>query len=108
MRPQAREHRRDLGQLVTLAENDLSLLFRQFDTADDAVAALREALPRFVEIYGAAAATLAADWYDDLREAAEVKGRFRAIPAELPDRGRTDALAGWAAGPMFSAEPDKV
>ena len=106
--PLVEAHRRDLRLLVTQAERDLNILFRQFTTADEAVEALRDALPRFVAIYGAAAATLAADWYDDLREAAEVRGRFAAIPAELPDVGRTDALAGWAAGPMFAAEPDKA
>jgi hypothetical protein len=34
-----------------------------------------------------------------------LKGRFRAIPAE-PEIDRTDALARWGVGPLFSAEPD--
>lgn len=105
---QIREHRRDLAALVGIAENDLRLLFREFDTADAAQEALRDVLPSLVAIYGSAAATLGADWYDDLRDGAGARGRFAAIPAELPDRGRTDALAGWAVGPMFQAEPDKA
>jgi hypothetical protein len=72
-------------------------MFRQFDTRDAAEAGLRDMLPRMVDIYGSAAATLGADWYDDLRDAAEVKGRFRAIPTDLPDQGSTDSLARWAA-----------
>lgn len=105
-RSQLAEHRRDLAALVGIAENDLRLLFREFDTAEAARDGLRDVLPRMVAIYGSAAATLGADWYDDLRDAAEVRGRFRAIPAELPDTGRTDALAGWAVAPMFQPEPE--
>jgi hypothetical protein len=45
---------------------------------------------------------LAADWYDELRVTMGVRGRFRAIPADLPDRGRTDALARWAVSPLFT------
>lgn len=103
---QVRAHRRELAELVGIAENDLRILFRQFDTAEAARDGLMDVLPRLVAIYGSAAATLGADWYDDLRDATEVRGRFRAIPAELPDRGRTDALARWGVAPLFAAEPD--
>jgi hypothetical protein len=94
--------------LITIAANDLRILFRDFDTGEGARDALQAFLPQLVAIYGSAAAALGADWYDDLREAAAVKGRFIAIPAELPDQGRTDSLAGWAVSPMFQAEPDKA
>ena len=64
-----------------------------------------DVLPRLVTIYGAAASTLAADYFDDLRDASEAKGRFRAIPAE-PDTDGLDRLARFAVGPMFQASPD--
>ena len=99
-------HRRDLRELTNLAENDLRLLFRQFNAAEAARDGLMDVLPLLVAIYGSAAATLGADWYDDLRDAANPRGRFTAIPAELPDRGRTDALARWGVAPLFAAEPD--
>lgn len=99
-------HRRDLAELAGLAQNDLSLIWREFNTATAARDGLIELLPRLVAIYGSAAATLGADWYDEARDAAGVGGRFRAIPAELPDRGRTDALARWGVSPLFSATPD--
>lgn len=102
------EHLRDLDELVRLAESDLRVVFDRHDDPEQARDELMDTLPQLVEMYGMAAATLGADWYDDLREQAAVRGRFSAIPAELPDRGRTDALARWGAGPMFSAEPDKV
>ena len=101
-----RAHRRDLAELTGLAEQDLALIWRDFNTADAARDGLIELLPRLVSIYGSAAATLGADWFDELRDAAAVKGRFRAIPADLPDQGRTDALARWGIGPLFQAEPD--
>jgi hypothetical protein len=95
---QVRSHRREIAALVSIAAKDLKMLFSEFSTKDAAEQALRDLLPRLIAIYGSAAATLGADWYDDLRDAAEVKGRFRAIPADLPDAGSTDALARWAAG----------
>ena len=99
-------HRRDLAELTGLAQNDLSLIWAKFNTATAARDGLLEVLPQLVAIYGSAAATLGADWYDEMRDAAAVKGRFRAIPAELPDVGRTDALARWGVTPLFQAEPD--
>lgn len=103
---EARRHRADLNELVSLANNDLRILFRQFTTADAARDGLLDVLPRFVNIYGSAAATLGADWYDDLRDASDARGRFSAIPADLPDSGRTDALARWGVSPLYAAEPD--
>jgi len=99
-------HRRDLAELTGLAQDDLTLIWAKFNTATAARDGLIEVLPRLVSIYGSGAATLGADWYDEMRAAAKVKGRFRAIPAELPDQGRTDALARWGVTPLFQAEPD--
>lgn len=104
--PLVSAHRRDLRELTNLAERDLAVAFRRFDTAVAAREGLMDVLPRLVALYGAAAATLGADWYDDLRDLAGARGRFAAIPADLPDRGRTDALARWGVSPLFAAEPD--
>ncbi len=101
-----RAHRRDIEELLRLALGDLSLVWREIGTADQARDALMDVLPGLSEVYGSAAATLGADWYDEMREAAEVTGPYRATPAELPDRGRTDSLARWGIGPLFGAEPD--
>jgi hypothetical protein len=60
-----------------------------------AEAALRDLLPGLIDQYGAATATVAADWYDDLRDERGVRGRFRAIPASVAETG-TQALVGWA------------
>lgn len=81
--------------LIVLARRDLSLLWQQVTSAAEAGTALRDVLPALIDTYGAAAASLAADWYDSHREKLDVKGGFRAIPADISDPG-TDALIGWA------------
>jgi hypothetical protein len=104
--PAARKHRADLAELARLAEGDLSVLFRDVSDASRVKTSLVDMLPQLVTMYGSAAASLGADWYDELRAQAEVRGRFQAIVAELPDVGRTAALAGWSVGPLFGAAPD--
>lgn len=104
---QLREHRRAIADLSSLAFADISELMRQVrDDGEEARDALMDLLPALTATYGSAAATLAADWYDDLRDEAAAAKRFTAIPAELPDRERTDVLARWAVGPMFDKAPD--
>jgi hypothetical protein len=103
--PVARAHRADLSELVRLAENDLSLAMRGIVDAVEIRDGLLTFLPRLMDMYGAAAATLAADWYDELRAQTEARGSFRAVPAVLPDTGRTDSLARWSAGAVFTADP---
>lgn len=99
-----RAHRADLQELIRLAQRDLEVFFSRFSTADEARDGLLEVLPALVEVYGSAAASLAADWYEDLREAEQVRGRFRAEVADLPDRSRTDALARWSVGVLYGPD----
>jgi hypothetical protein len=80
--------------LAVYAQRDLDALFRQTDEAQIR-AALHDLLPALIEAYGAAAATLAANWYDEHRAQAEVAGSFTAAPADIPDSG-AHALIGWA------------
>ena len=91
----AAELRQAFADLNVLAARDLGGLFRSLREGDNAEEALRDLLPALVNQYGQAAATLAADWYDDLRESMGVGGRFVAIPADLEDAG-AHALIGWA------------
>ena len=107
MRQRSKALRTDLTDLTNIARNDLRILFAQFNSGDEARDGLMDVLPRLVTLYGAAAATLAADYFDDVRDEVGAKGRFRAIPAE-PVTGGLDALARWAVGPMFQAVPDSA
>lgn len=100
------EHQRDLAELTGIAERDLRLVMDEVKSADEARDALMDTLPQLFAIYGTAAATLGADWYDDMRDASGVGGRFRAIPVEPPDSTRAEILARWAVGSLYQAEPD--
>ncbi|SDN79279.1 hypothetical protein [Geodermatophilus sp. DSM 45219] len=101
-------HRVDLETLLRLALNELGGIWRSLTGRDpnrfrDGLAL---ALPALSEEYGPAAATLGADWYDDMRDLSGVPGTFRAIPAEMPDQGRYDALIGWGTDPLFRGNPE--
>lgn len=89
------QHKRDLVQLTDLAESDLEIVWRTLGSGDPKMLLL-DVLPDLVTLYGEAAASLGAEWFDEMREAAEVPGSFQGIAAELPDAGRAQALAGWA------------
>lgn len=93
--PSARELRRQLAGLTGLAARDLDALWRSLDAAALNGGALFDLLPALVEKYGAAAAAAAADWYDELRDERLIRGRFQAIPADIPNSG-VEPLIGWA------------
>ncbi len=68
---------------------------------------LAAVLAEIADKYGTAAATLAADFYDDMRESVVLTGpRFTPKLAELPTVERFKSLAGWGISPLFGAEPD--
>lgn len=90
------ELRRGEQALARLAANDLAALWRQVSNAVEARKALDDVLPNLIRTYGEAAASLAADWYDEARAAAAVSKSFTALPASLDEQG-AHALSGWAA-----------
>lgn len=89
------ELREALAALNVLAARDLGRLMRSLREGDNVREALHDILPALIETYGSAAAAVAADWYDDLRESQGVGGRFVAIPADVEDVG-AHSLVGWA------------
>lgn len=66
--------------------------------------ALVEVLPAVLGDYGGAAATLAADWYDETRLTVGATTRFRATPAVAQDPS-LERFARWAVSPMFQDTP---
>src|SRR5690606_29399513 len=92
-----------IAGLTRLAEGDLHALWQQVTTAAQARVALNDVLPALIETYGAAAATVAAEWYDEARAKAGVAGRFGGIPAAVPDAG-VPGLVGWAVREATSLE----
>lgn len=86
--------RAGVADLVGAASADLMRVWSRVASALEAGEALHDLLPAIVDTYGNAAAAMAAEWYDDLREKVGARGRFTAEPAEI--RHGTHALIGWA------------
>lgn len=102
----SRQLRSDLALLTSLAASDLAHTWAQVHTPEEAKAALNDVLPGLLVLYAAAAGTVGADWYDDLRESQGVGGSFRAIvPVPPADLGAAE-LAGYGIGPLFGKAPD--
>lgn len=105
--PSPAESREALIGLTRLAEADLRRLWiRIANQPPDAVRdALMDVLPLLADEYGTAASVMAADWYDDVRAAAEAAGLFQAQPVPPPTSARFEALARWGVDPLFAATP---
>ena len=90
--------------MVALARRELSLWWATLDTTDPsaAVAAMESFLPDLVATYGDVAGTVAADWYDKLRDEAGVRGTYRAMLADGAPAEQVAASARWAVGPLFT------
>jgi hypothetical protein len=87
-----------------LAVEDLASVW-SLSSPEAVLEALLDTLPLVIDTWGPAAATLAADWYDEERDKAGVRGRFTAT---IPDMGDTGAeeLARWGVTPLFSKTPN--
>lgn len=103
--PTISDLRSAVDDLHALAAADLRRLWAQVTNASEARQALEDLLPLLARTYGLAAATIAADWYDDLRDEENIDRRFSAIVADVDNQG-ADVLARWAIGPLLLEEPD--
>lgn len=70
--------------------------------------ALEEFMPRLVQQYGEIAATVAADFFDGLRDDAPVQEDFKAVMAEPVESERVRASTRWAIAPLFTPTIDSV
>ncbi len=91
----------------TLVERDLTAFFGSLNLARPEAArdALIEYVTYLVEQYGDSAAAMAADWYDDLRAAEKVSGRFRALAQPSPYLDGVEGSVRRAAGSLFTDNP---
>jgi hypothetical protein len=71
---------------------------------DDVKAALLDALPGLVAQYGDVAATVAADFYDQLRASSGAKGAFTAVLADPASAAQVQASIKAVIGPMYTAQ----
>lgn len=99
------EQRQAVAGLTRLASAELASVMESLagEPADVVLDALMEVLPALGETYGDAASVLAADYFDEARVAAEVRGRFEATPSRGPERARWEALARWGTDPLRPA-----
>ncbi|WP_440939903.1 VG15 protein [Gordonia polyisoprenivorans] len=88
------ERKRILAELVRLAGGDLATVWRRAETLDSNAfrAFLLDAFPVLTDPYAAAAANLAATWYDD----ADPASRYVAQPGPLPIAEQLQSSATWA------------
>jgi hypothetical protein len=90
-----------------LVERDLAEFFGSLNLGRPEAA--RDALLGFVPVlvaqYGESAASVAADWYDDVRASERVPGRFRALMQESPYQSAVTDTVRRAAGALFSDNP---
>jgi hypothetical protein len=99
--------------IAALIERDLLAFLAALDFTKPA--AVRDALfdfvPVLVSVYGEMAATVAADWYDELRLAEEVAGAFSAPLAPLAPDVQVKGRLGFATregGPLWTGQPDML
>lgn len=106
----AAEQRRVLVALNRATGADLRSVWTSLDLSDALGTrdALMDVLPNVGEVYGEAAGSLAADWYEDLREQAGARGVFAPEVAPMPGTARYEALVRWGITPLFGSEPDQA
>lgn len=95
------------SQLSQLVRDALEAFFASLDLSRPEAArdALLEFVPVLTQQYGDVAATLAADWYDELRAASGAAGRFRALTAAAVPSGAVEAKVRYLAGHLWTPEP---
>lgn len=92
--------------VAALAKRALAAFWGTLDFTDPyrARGAILEFLPELVAQYGQVAATVAADWYEQVR-AKDVNGTFNAILAETAPVEQVQANVRYQATPLFSGDP---
>ena len=90
-----------------LVERDLAAFFGSLDLErpERARDLLLEYVPVLVQQYGESAAVLAADWYDEVRAADGVKGRYRAEPVTVDEAVAIERTVRRAAGGLWTDSP---
>lgn len=69
-------------------------------------AAVREFLPELLAAFGDVAATVAADYFDELRSQTQTSALFTALLADAASSEQIQRTAGWALADLFAETPD--
>lgn len=99
--------RRAQASVRRLAQRDLRAFFESLDLSRPEAArdALLQFVPTLTDRYGNVAATLAADYFDELRADAKVPGMFRATLAPTAPVDQAQGSVRYAAGNLFTDDP---
>lgn len=95
------------SELSARVKAELEAYFGALDLSKPEAArnALLEFVPLLTEQYGAVAATLAADWYDELRLASGSTSAFRTVTAPAVPAAAVQSQVRFLAGHLWSPEP---
>jgi len=104
---QLRSAQQGIGRLV---RRDLSAFWATLDLNRPEAArdALVSFVPELTSTYGESAASVAADWYDEQRAAAGVRGRYRAQPAAVAEATRVQRRVRFGAQHLFTLDPSQT
>lgn len=109
-REQVNRYRSNNQALVELARGDFADFWAALDVLQpvEVREAIEVFLPELVQTYGATAAVLAADFYDELRDVPASASRFSAVVTEPVPVEQAAATARWGIDPLFQAEPEPL
>lgn len=97
-------------ELSARVQRDLSQFWGALDLSKPEAA--RDELLRFIPslttVYGQAASTVAADWYDAMRAVEDVAGRYAAEQAEAFAREWVEGRVRYGARHLFTDDPDQM
>lgn len=102
--------RRNQRRVVSLAVSTLNQFWSGLGTSDPVAVrdALLEFVPALTDRYGDIAATVAADWYEEMREAAGFAGGLTPEMSRTVRREVVQNSVRYAAGGLFEDTPEKT
>jgi hypothetical protein len=105
---QVRQYRQAQKDVVELAERELRQFFASLNPENPlaAVKALELLLPELIRQYGEIGATVAADFYDELRAGSVAKKTFKAVLSDPIPVEQIRVSTKWAVGPLFQKDTD--
>lgn len=93
-----------MAEVTAAAAADVQTVAAQAQSPTEIRAALFAAVPLVVGDYSDAAASLALDWYEELRDASQPTRLFTPVPVMTVDEDRLAAMIAWATGSLHDLE----
>ncbi|WP_138443527.1 hypothetical protein [Sinomonas susongensis] len=105
--PDLEAYRQANAELAKLVKGVLEDFFLSLDVTKPEAArdALLQFLPALTDQYGSVAASVAADWYEEMRASSGAVGRFTAIPAQTVPGAAVEAKVRFLAAQLWTPEP---